>query len=1103
MNYNPLGMATLLVCHLICGESGSSQTKDSDGNQTQALSARHELVSGQSARKQITINMKDVPLRKILTEIDSLAGGLRMSYSPAAIPLDRIVSLNVKSVSPEKALFELLKGLNIRIEKGSEGQILLLPSPSNDSSVNQATGSIKGVVIDSATKQPLPGVTISIVGSAISFISGKDGAFKLGKVPVGKRTLNVKVLGYQTQSIQVTVENNRESSLTITLKPAATSLSEVVTTATGTQRRVEVANDIVKINADQIRERAPVRNVIDMIEAAQVPGVLVTRGGGDPGAPSRIRIRGIGSISQSNDPVMIVDGVWIDATMSQPSRLDDIDPASIETIEIIRGPSAATLFGQDAANGVIVVTTKKGRAGPTRWTFSYNRDWGQTYGTHPLFYRGIGTNTDGLTGLRCPIASILDYSCRQDTVLVYDPNNSLLSREGVETKNRYVIQMEGGAPNVTYALTLSTGNTVGVRRVSGIDKIRYGILGYRPDSEFSTPSGLKRNSIVSSIVLNPRSNLTMNLSLTGTQSNLKDNSLENSWRGLPVVGFGMIDYSLDTTFGTYGGGTITAVDKPTKTTTGVIASTIQYRPRDQYVINANLGAEQINTARSKFGRRTNCRIDTGCADSVGYRQEESETRSVYTARLNASTSLNLGPFNKFLDVRPTIGGDFKKTDNASVFISKDSIPIGDKSINMGNFVTSRNAAVENAIAGWFVSSTIGLFSRIYFDVGVRQDIGSAITSTNDAIYPKIGGSWLVSDEGFWRENSFINSFRLRSAIGHSAVQPDPSDINGRFTHNVEYVKGKIVKSVNLQGPGNSRLQPERSIELELGFDLDMLSDRLNLIGTFAHKENKNTLVVRSLPPSFGPSSTRKENVAKVRNENFELSATGRAIETHNMLLILNYALTVSANKVVNLGNGITPFSQNESRIVGGYPLAGVWSKRVLGYRDRNRDGLLARNEVVLSDSLVYMGWSQPGYRASYGFSFTLNNQFVFDSRFAYQSEYVQDYRLDPGYGSEDQSAPLHEQAAFVISGINGKKPVSDLRWNSASITYRVPASVLKRFGGRSVSVSLQGSNLGLWTNYVGRDPGINTAIMDGEVMMDNGKTPPAPRMYVLDFKVGF
>lgn len=845
-----------------------------------------------------------------------------------------------------------------------------------------------------------------------------------------------------------------------------------------------------------------------MLEAAQVPGVLVTRAGGDPGAPSRIRIRGIGSISQSNDPVMILDGVWIDASSDGPSRLDDIDPASIETIEIIRGPSAATLFGQDAANGVIVITTKKGSAGPTRWTASYKRDWGQTYGKQPLFYYGVGRAPTSTTTGSCPVVSVVNYLCQQDTVFVFDPNHQLLSREGVESNNSYTVQMDGGVPSVTYSVTLSTGNTIGIRRVSDVDKIRARVLGYRIESEFATPSELKRNNVTTRFTFNPRNNLSLSMTLNGTQSNLKDNSFIGDWRRLSsslpssVGGIKISGFRLDTAFGYLGGATITASEKPVKTTTGIISSSIQYTPLGRYVINANFGAEKVNTNNAEFGRKTECQVDLVCFDTLGTRSQKSDSRSVYTVRLNASTNLNLGPVGRFLEIRPSLGGDYKKTDQSTFSISKDKIPVGDRSINLGTLLFSSNIEIENAIAGWYLNSTIGLFKRVYFDVGLRQDIGSAITSSKNAVYPKIGGSWLVSDESFWRENPLINSFRLRSAIGHAAVQPDPNDIHGKFVHGVGYVDGKFVKSVDLSSTGNSRLFPERSVELELGFDLDMLNDRLNLVGTYAHKNNRNTLVVRSLPPSFGTgSSQRKENIARVRNRNFELSGTGRVIETNNTLLILNYALTLSDNMVVTLGEGVMPFGINESRIVAGYPLASSWGKAVLGYRDINGDGLLAQSEVVLTDSAVYLGWSQPRNRSSYGFSLTMYNQFVFDSRFSYQSKYVQHYSPDSRYGSEDINASLEEQAVAIIPGINGRRPISDLRWNTASITYHLPKNILRRFGGRSVSVSLQGRDLGLWTNYIGRDPGVNSTLI-GDAFGDDGKTPPRPRLYVLDFKIG-
>lgn len=1068
-----------------------------------------DKVSGdliQQKKRSISIHAKDRSIESVLREILQKSD-IRLFFSPGNPELQKKITVALDSVTPIDAVNAVLRSTKLVVGKTADGQGLMIRSASDTiskSSVEVGTSSIVGVVTDSSGNKPVSGATVILSGRNIPEITNEKGVFRFNNVSPGNRELLIRMLGYTSQNINVVVEDAGVATTQIKLSSSATSLSEVVTTATGQQRRVEIAHDIAKINPEKIMERTPVRTVADVLEAAQIPGVLVQRQSGDPGSPTKIRIRGIGSISQSNDPVVILDGVWIDASTSMPSKLDDIDPASIETIEVIRGPSAATLFGQDASNGVIVITSKKGQAGPTRWNLSYSRDWGQTYGSSPLMYKALGTQTGVQDPQWCPIQNVISSLCRQDSIISIDPNNRLFSREGTETNNRYTVQVDGGAQNVTYSLTASTGNTIGVRRRSEIENIRYRILGYSPSGEFNTPSELKRSSLTTTLSLNPRHNVTIGMTLTGSQSSLRDNNLRNSW-GLSRASFSNSgDLSLDTAFylNPYRISRINADESPLKTTSGIISTSVQYRPREVFVVNGNFGVEK--TARKEYGfsRETQCSLQAGCADTTGRASDISEDKSVYTVRLNASTSLNLGALNRFLDIRPSIGGDYRKTDQHNVEIYKKDIPVGMRSISTGNLESSLGAIIENATAGWYLNSTIGLFRRIYFDVGVRQDVGSAISSSKDAIYPKIGGSWLVSDESFWKQNRFVNSFRLRSAIGHAAVQPAIGDIYGKYVNGVEFIDGHFVNTADLTSLGNRKLQPERAVEMEIGFDLDLLDDRLNLIGTYAHKLNKNTLIERSIPSSLGPDYfKRKENIARVRNRNFELSANGRVIERNNMLLVLNYSLTMSDNIVARLGNGIGPFATLSSRIEEGYPIAGVWSRTLLGFRDINGDGLIGPNEISLSDSASYIGWTQPRYRASYGVSFTLNNQFVFDSRFAYQSRYVQRSNRYTNLGSEDVNAPLEQQATMHVMS---HRPISDLRWNSASVTYHLPKSLLAKIGGRSLSVSLQGSNLSLWTNYIGRDPGVNSGLLAiEEQLYDDGATPPRPRLFVLDFKLGF
>jgi outer membrane receptor protein involved in Fe transport len=464
-----------------------------------------------------------------------------------------------------------------------------------------------------------------------------------------------------------------------------------------------------------------------------------------------------------------------------------------------------------------------------------------------------------------------------------------------------------------------------------------------------------------------------------------------------------------------------------------------------------------------------------------------------------------GFFRNILELRPAIGFDFRRNDRRDMRMVASGVPVGvdnfvDNSVGVNN--GGSRISSTGATAGWYANTTIGLFSRIYFDLGLRQDIGSAIVSTNKARYPKIGTSWLMSDESFWKQNRFLETFRLRGAIGYAAVQPEFKDILGNYYSAYTYFDGQFVRSINISSLGNRGLLPERALEYELGFDATLFDDRLDLVATYARKENRNALVLRSAAPSVIPAH-RKENVARIVNRNIELTANARLIETAALRLRTDYALTLSENWVAKLGNRVSPI---ENSVVGwireGYPIGGIWNPVLLGYNDRNGDGLIADNEIVQSDSLVYIGWAQPRYRASYGLNVMIKNVISFDTRFAYQSQYVVDFTPSFGRGLEDLNASLAEQAVARVQQLGGRGSISDLRWNSASVTYHVSESIARKVGARSASISLQGSNLNLWTNYRGRDPSVNTSLAS-EISRDDGNILPVPRRFVLDFKVGF
>lgn len=1096
--------AFLLITSVSTPSNGQSRTVPGasaiSAEMTSSIGRNNEALPGQSPR--ITLNVKDSTLRWVLDEISRQAG-LKPMYNASPGDMARKVTVNLDSAAVSQAFTTALSGSGLEARITSDGASVMIRN--SRQTVDSVKGSVSGRVLDSATKRGIEGVTVLIAGTRLNAVTGENGTFIIPDVPVGMYDISARLIGYQTRRARAVVDDGQSAAVTITMPAAPTALSEVLTTVTGSQRRVEISNDIAKINPEVIMARTPVRNMTDLIEAAQVPGVLVTRSSGDVGSAARIRIRGIGSISQSNDPVVIVDGVWIEGTGGTPSRLDDIDPSSIESMEIVRGPSAATLYGQDAANGVIVITTKKGQAGATRWDISYNRDWGEVPGRKPVTYVGWGHDMWTSRRTPCSIKLVLQFSCLQDSVAIIDPNHPLHVQEGSAVTHRTVLSVDGGTQAIRYRITGTINDELGARRTAPIERIRMRLLNYKAPGKFLEPNHLSRRNISANFTLAPRDNLDLMFVISGNQSDHRDNTVSGDYFGEQLAGFltGYIG-SMDTTEFLTGTNTILEEGRTNRTTTGLLSFRLNWRPVPWGNMELNTGLERTALEGGTSDFTKVCPAGSACMDTTGRRTVMQETRSVYTVRFNASGRPSLGSVDRFLELRPAIGADFRKNENSGVQFSRNNIPAGEISMAGGTVTSAMYTRYAIATAGWYLNTTVGLFRRVYFDIGIRQDIGSAITSSSNTRYPKIGGSWLISDESFWPRNDWIGTLRLRSAVGYAAVQPDVTDINGQYVTGYAYVDGRFVSTAEFARAGNPFLIPERAMEVEVGFDTDMLHDRLQLGVTFAQKDNRNSLVNRNLAYSSGiASAPRKENVGRVLNRSVEVTGSARAIENRDMLLMLDYTLTLLDNQVKHLGDRVMPYGTSAtSRIVAGYPIGGIWGPAVLGYHDRNGDGLLAPDEIVRSDSLIYIGWSQPKYRAGYGASLTLRNSVTLDMRMAYQSQYVQSYGRYGRLGMEDVNASLEEQSLASVTELRGgRRPISDLRFTSASLTYQVPLDVTRRLRARTLSVSLQGSNLGLWTNYRGRDPGVNSSAFS-EGLQDNGAVMPSPRQYTLSFRWG-
>jgi TonB-dependent SusC/RagA subfamily outer membrane receptor len=245
----------------------------------------------------------------------------------------------------------------------------------------QATGTVEGTVIDAGNKRPVPSVQVSIVGTGgtVGGLTNAQGEFRILNVAAGQRTVRLRRLGYVATTKAVDVTAGGTTNVAIEISPSAVELNAIVTTGTGGSQieARKLGNTVATV---EVPQDAPITNFSQILQGRE-PGVMALPSSGLTGEGSRIRIRGNASLSQSNEPIVYVDGVRIDngggygrgfvgtGGGGTPSRLDDLDPTAIEKIEILKGAAAATLYGTEASNGVLLITTKKGLVGSPRWTF--------------------------------------------------------------------------------------------------------------------------------------------------------------------------------------------------------------------------------------------------------------------------------------------------------------------------------------------------------------------------------------------------------------------------------------------------------------------------------------------------------------------------------------------------------------------------------------------------------------------------------------------------------------------------------------------------------------------------------------------------------------
>jgi TonB-linked SusC/RagA family outer membrane protein len=1000
---------------------------------------------------------------------------------------------------------------------------------------------ISGRVTDAVTGQPVAAAQVSLVGTNLGAQTNSDGIYIIRGVTPGAATVRLLSIGYAEDSQEVTVVEGQTATADFVMRPVPIALAPIVTTATGAQRRVEVGNAIAQVNAAEVVQTRAISNVGDLL-TSRAAGVTVF-GGTQTGAGTRVRIRGTSSLSLSNNPIYVIDGTRVEgATGSSsvgvggttPSRVGDLNPEEIESIEVVRGPSAATLYGTDAANGVIVITTKRGIAGRPQWTYYTEQTAITDQNDYPTAYRAWRTGTtSGTTStpsntVQCFLSQVAAGVCAQDSVTSYnlhdDPD---ATPYGVGYRQQHGVQVRGGSETVRYFLHGEWEDEDGVTKVPEFEERYLAARGLSLLDEQESPNRLTRVTGRANLNIALRDNLDVALNMGYTTQDLRlPRSDDSGTAGIAANTYGGpgFKYNLNAAGDTlYGWREFTPRNVYQATTNQAIERLItsmsgHWRPQDWLAVRGNFGVDYIDRTDTQLCRFANC---TSTNDRLGFRTDNRSNFFIYTLDAAASATRQL---TENVESQTTAGFQYYRNVFHRNGAEGRELPPGATTVTSGAVKDADETSSESRTLGGYIEQRVALRDRLFLTGAIRSDRNSAFGADFKTVfYPKLSASWVVSDETFFPALDWVDQLRLRTAYGASGVQPGTIDAVQYFGSTQTLGESGEVSGLVFSTLGNSNLKPERSAELEVGFDGTFWNGRLSTEVTYYNKSSKDALISRILPPSIGTGATaRLENLGEVRNSGWEGLIDAWLLQSENFGWTVSINASTNNNELVSLG-GVPTIASATIQQREGYPLNGWWARRLVSWDDKNGDGIIEYNandaatEIVVSDTAEFHGHSAPRHEVAVtsGIEFLqrrLRLAAMVDYRGGHlvynNTERIRCASRFNCNGLLNPEAPFFEQARTAMVREHPSRSVAGffeegdfMRFRELSLTVSPPSEWIGFLRGRGVVATLAARNLGIiWTKYTG---------VDSEAFGTTGDAPSSfqafapPTYYTLRLTFGF
>ena len=922
---------------------------------------------------------------------------------------------------------------------------------------------VAGSIVNASSLRPVAGAQIVVVDTQVGGLSDGRGRFRLTGLTGETATLRVVMLGYQEVSQEVRVG---DQDIRLALQETAIALDQIIVTGTPGQTRTRaIGNSVGKLDAAEITEFAPASTVQDVL-GGRIPGVAVLTGQGNVGTGGVTQVRGIATVSLTNEPLIFVDGIRVNNNPRagpsirggrQVSRINDFNPEDIESIEVIKGPAAATLYGTEASNGVIQIITKRGNRGEPQFDLTVRQ----------------GANWLSDPGGRLPTNYWTNPSTGQiESLNLFEQEEALgdpMFRTGIV--QGYTISLSGGTQSLRYY-------------ISGQYDDEQGVVDYNWRKRFSTRMNL-------TATVSERLDVTSNFGFVRNKTRL--GQAANGWDLMGQIHWGSPSRASGSTRGFLRATpqAVATIESFAEIDRFTWSTNVNHRPTDWLIHRLNLGADVGDETNSILFPRhpTGDAFFFGGA-SLGDKNLE-RRRSTYVTvdwaatadfdlgeGLNAATSAGFQYYSRRFELNSARG---------RVFPAPSVTTIDGAAVTFGG-----EDILENKTVGLYVQEQVSLNDRIFLTAAVRGDDNSAFGVNFDFVtYPKFSATWVVNEEAFWNV-SWLDALKLRGAWGQAGQQPDVFAAARLYQPATGPGDASVLTPQNI---GNPDLKPEKGQELEVGFDAGFLQDRIGVAFSYYDQRTRDAIVQRQVSPSSGFPGSQFVNVGEIRNQGFEVGVTGSVVAQDQLGWDLGFTFSTNSNEVVSLGDLSTISAGGVQLHKEGYPVGGYFFRNVVSATlDGSGNVTESLCEAESGSPVpcagaprVFMGRPNPKWQ---GNAYTTVNLFGSLRLFA-NIDFKGGHHLISGdIGAAHvllrNSLAVHERTDPILMALAGQRmwresgymDASFAKLREVSVSYTLPERVVTNIGASRATLTVSGRNL--WTIWQATEDIFGREVLDPE-----------------------